>query len=142
VGYYTKIGTAHGISNSSEFFTPNAEGVSPHDFVLDAVNRKVCSYKNFSLELFDNCEYNISNITGICGFDQEERGGSDGDDSGKSDERIKKAYSRLSYVLFVVSGLVTISVVLYAARFFFRRSKAKSCHRKQETDERLVLCDK
>jgi len=139
VGYYTKIGIGHGISNTSEFFEPNAEGVSPHDFVIDAVNRKVCSYKNFSLEFLDSCEYKVSNVTGFCPLSREESGGSNEEESEKKREEIKKSTSQVNYVLFGVAGLVTISLLLYAVRFFFKRRKAKGYRRHLENPERITL---
>merc|ERR1719233_417117 len=84
VAYYTKSGTSHGISFESEFFAPNAEGISPHDFVLDAVNRKICCYKNFSADILNSCEYEVSDVC-ICA------------------QKIADSQSHISYVLFGVA---------------------------------------
>jgi len=112
------------------FFQPNAEGVSPHDFVIDAVNRKVCSYKNFSSEFLDSCEYKVSNITGFCSVGDEEESGN---------KEIKNGYSQSNYFLYGSVGLVATFLLLYVVRFLFRRSKAKGYKRQLESAERSTL---
>lgn len=125
-------GTGHGVSNSSTFFSLNVNGVSPHDFVLDAVNRKVCSYKNFSSEILGTCEYEISNLTPGCSFNQDESAGSGG--------------AKL-YVPYIFAGLSTLSIIFFCAiRSLFKSSKRKGFKRHLNQAERttsdLVSIDK
>jgi len=132
VGYYTMTGVGHGVANSSAFFSLNVNGVSPHDFVLDAVNRKVCCYKNFSTEILGSCEYEVSNLTGVCSFNEEHIAGSGG---------------AKNNVPFIIAGVSTLSIIfLCALRSLYKSSKSKGFKRQLNQAERttsdLVSTDK
>jgi len=105
VGYYTKPGTLHGIIYKNDFFVPNSEGVSPASFLLPLVKRNVCSYKNFTSELLGTCEYEVSDITGICS--------------------LSKKQSGLNYVIIGVPVGVACCLVFCLLGLFFRHSKNK-----------------
>jgi len=125
VGYYAIPGIGHGVSNSSAFFSLNVDGVSPHDFVLDAVNRKVCCYKNFSSEILGSCEHEVSNLTGVCSFNEEQSAGTG-----------EAKY----YVPYIFAGLSTLSIIFFfALRSLYKSRKSKGFKRQLNQAERTTL---